>query len=343
MWMASLTQVRERTDRSRLSAAVAPITTGCWCISKGMAGMLSQTSGLAKAVGVEYESKSAALRFPWNCLPLEIVPQSNRVLKNPSDLTATPRPRLVISCGRQGIIPSLFLKRELQDRVFTVHIQDPKINPRQFDLLIVPDHDLMRGPNVYRTTGALHYVTPDVLEAARQSPQGQESSASEKPLVPVLLGGRNGYYAFSAKDVSRLITGLRKLTARNDVRLVILKSRRTPEAAWRRLQNEFGNKHYVWNGEGTNPYFAALATARWIVVTGDSVSMASEAVATGRPVFIASLTERRPAKRFRCFHEQFQRKGFTRPFDGQLADWSYTPPNDTFQVARLIRERMGLR
>ena len=33
----------------------------CWCISKGMAGMNSQTSGLARAVGFDFEFKDTVM------------------------------------------------------------------------------------------------------------------------------------------------------------------------------------------------------------------------------------------------------------------------------------------
>ncbi len=131
------------------------------------------------------------------------------------------------------------------------------------------------------------------------------------------------------------------MAVENDVRLAILKSRRTPVDVVRKIESAFANDHFVWDGNGTNPYFAALAKASWLVVTGDSVSMVTEASATGRPVFVHHLTEQRPAPRFRRFHEMFEAAGITRPFAGELAEWHYEPPNDTPIVAQLIRERMA--
>jgi uncharacterized protein len=314
----------------------------CWCISKGMAGMNSQTSGLAKAVGFDFEFKNARMGFPWNCLPMSWAPWSNTVMKNPSALIAEPAPRLVVSCGRHGIIPALFLKKKFGDQVFTVHIQDPKIDTSGFDLVVIPKHDLTRADNVYLTTGALHYVTPEKLAAARTSEHATAFQESDRPICTVLLGGKNGYYSFSNSDIERLIVHLECVTEAHGVKLVILKSNRSPEFACRRLEERFGEEHFVWDGQGHNPYFEALAWSSYVVVTGDSVSMVTEATATGCPVYVQHLTERRPAPRFRRFHDMFEKAGYTRTFDGQLENWSYEPVNDTPKVAELIRERMGL-
>ena len=336
-------QLHRRNAAARKGAHVshAPLLHGCWCVSKGMAGMNSQTSGLARAVGFDPEFRNTVIKFPWNCLPTGWVPRSRDILRHPRTLEGTP-PQLVISCGRHGIIPALYMKKKYGKSIFTVHIQDPKINTAGFDLVVIPKHDDTRGPNVYLTMGALHYVTRERLEEAGRSQQAADLRNGTKPTVAVLLGGKNGYYSFSPSDVDHLVAKLKRISTGNSVHLAILKSRRTPREVSRRLETEFGDRHFVWDGAGQNPYFAALATADYLVVTGDSVSMVTEATATGRPVFVHHLTETRPARRFRRFHEMFEAAGITRPFHGALTEWTYETPNDTPKVARLIRERMGI-
>jgi hypothetical protein len=335
-----LNNVRESTH-----VTDAPAASTCWCISKGMAGMNSQTSGLAKAVGFEnsFEFRHATLKFPWNGIPVPLVPRRASVLRH-ADVLDGPPPRLVVSCGRHGVLPALTLKKQLGDRVFTVHVQDPKTSTRGFDMVVVPKHDGVRGDNVYLTTGALHYVTPQRLAEAAQSPLSIDLKPDERPLVAVLLGGRNGYYAFSRNDVERLVVKLKRVVSQYGVRLAILKSNRTSADAARRFETEFGSQHFVWSGENGNPYFAALALADYLVVTGDSVSMVSEATVNGKPIFVEYLREKsvRPARRFRRFHRMFEEAGFTRPFEGELAEWTYEPPQDTPRIAQLIRERMGI-
>ena len=326
----------------------APLTSssGCWCVSKGLAGMLSQMAGLAQSVGIEYRCLSTPLRFPWARLPVAVIPRSPAVLRNPKLPGLTPPPQLVISCGRHGVIPALYLKKKLGQRLFAVHIQDPKTDPAQFDMVVVPRHDPIRGDNVYLTNGAIHYVTDERLESARRDPVVNEITDGSRPVVAVLPGGPNGHYLFHQQDLDRFVANLRRLVTDNDVQLVVLPSNRTPAWIRDRFESEFGVEHYVWRGQHANPYFTALAIARFIVVSADSVSMTTEAASTGVPVFVQHLTEKtfgRRIRRFRLrrFHEMFEQDGITRPFEGRLDEWSYEPPGDTPKVAQIIRERIA--
>ena len=58
---------------------------------------------------------------------------------------------------------------------------------------------------------------------------------------------------------------------------------------------------------GENPYFGMLALADAIVVTMDSVSMVSEAVATHAPVLLAALPGR--SRRIEAFHQTLLAEG----------------------------------
>jgi mitochondrial fission protein ELM1 len=320
----------------------SPTAPLCWCISKGMAGMNAQTSGLALALGVPYEMHPARLALPWAWLPVPWVPRLLATLRGLGEVSDQAPPRLVISCGRHGVIAALALKRRFADRVFTVHIQDPRVDPAGFDLVVSPKHDAVRGDNVYLTMGAPHYVSDARLADARGSPEAARIASGDRALVTVLLGGRNRYHEFTRETLAPLAAGLERAVAASAVRLVILGSNRTPPEVLQMFAQRFGAEHFVWDGTGSNPYFAALALASHLVVTGDSVSMVSEAAATGQPVFVHHLPERRPAPRFRSFHTMFEQAGITRRFEGQWAHWCYESPNDTLRIAELIREKMGL-
>lgn len=320
-------------------------TTGaaprCWGLSIGVAGMLSQMRGVALAAGFEFEPRRTRLRRGWHWLPLFLVPRSLAVVRDADMLRTDDPPPLLIACGRHSVIPALCLKDAWQEHVFTVFVQNPLIDSRHFDLVVAPEHDGVAGDNVIATQGALHDVTPERLAAARQTECARQLERPGRPIVTVLLGGPNRCYAFSRADVARLVDKLRSVVDRENAYLVVVGSRRTPEAVRARFAAEFRD-HCVWDGRSENPYLPSLAVADYIVVTGDSVSMTSEAAATRRPVFVEHLTERFPAPRFRRFQDSFRRAGITRPFTGRLEHWTYIPPDDCVRVGRIIRERMGL-
>ena len=95
---------------------------------------------------------------------------------------------------------------------------------------------------------------------------------------------------------------------------------------------------WVWDGSGPNPYLGMLALARHVVVTEDSVSMISEAISTGKPVYVAEMAG--GSRRLARFHASLREDGIVRPFDGRLAEWRYEPVNDTPRIAAEVRRRV---
>ena len=314
-------------------------TVQCWGLSEGAAGMVSQLRGIAVATGLTSEFRPVLLRQPWKSLAPTMIPVREWVYRDDWFARAD-APRLVISCGRQTVPASLLLKRRYGRRVFTVHIQDPKVSSARFDLLVVPEHDGVTGSNVIPTMGAVHHITPELLAGSAAAGLPASLASLAQPFALVLLGGPTRHYAFDAGDMQRLAGKIEAMIAAEGLGVAILPSRRTPEHAIALFQERFGRTQYVWNRRDENPYLAALAMSSHIVVTGDSVSMLTEAAGTGRPVFVEHLAERRPARRFRELHQSFEKAGISRPFEGRLAQWTYPPRNESAKVARIILERM---
>jgi mitochondrial fission protein ELM1 len=76
------------------------------------------------------------------------------------------------------------------------------------------------------------------------------------------------------------------------------------------------------------------------VVTEDSVTMASEAASTGKPVFIAKMEGR--AEKFDHFHTGLEARGVSRPLTEAWDTWSYPPLLEAARVAAEIRRRVAL-
>jgi mitochondrial fission protein ELM1 len=74
-------------------------------------------------------------------------------------------------------------------------------------------------------------------------------------------------------------------------------------------------------------------------VTADSISMISEAAATGKPVYVIELDG--GSRKFARFHQAMRDAGITRPFTGAVETWRYTPPGDTERAAVEIRRRLA--
>lgn len=302
--------------------------------------MVSQATGLAQAIGLPHVHQKVSMHWPFSSLWPGLLPPWEGVFRDRALIAPDDPPRVIVSCGRQGSAASLALKRRFGNRVFTVHIQDPKLPNRLFDLIVTPAHDGLTGPNVIHSFGAVHHISPARLQEARERGPTGEMAKLGSQFVGVALGGPNRYYGFTRDDITRLIGLLERLTSRTGIPLAIVPSRRTPPQAVAQLADRFAERHFVWHGAGENPYLTVLALASHLVVTGDSVSMVSEAAATCRPLYVYHLTERRRARRFRKFHESFERAGITRRFAGELAHWTYASPDRTGLIATLIQEHL---
>lgn len=313
----------------------------CWLLSEDKAGMVNQCLGLAEALGVEPVWKRIVPRAPWKYLPPRLWFAPLRALGPGSDALAPPWPDITIGCGRYAVRLALAIKRASGGRTFAVHIQDPKVDARRFDLIIVPGHDCLSGENVIVTHGALHRVTQARLdaEAARFAPQLKHLP---RPLITVLVGGANRRYRFGIEEARALGAQLMKLAQDYRAGIALSVSRRTSPAVIEELRRALAAApSVIWDGHGDNPYFAWLALADFIIVTCDSVSMVTEACYTGKPVYVAELPG--GSRRFRAFHQAMRAAGYTRVFAGALENWSYPPLRETASVAAELRARLQSR
>ena len=252
------------------------------------------------------------------------------------DQLAPPWPDLLISTGRQTVAPALAIKRLQKDRIVAVQLQNPTVNAARFDLVIAPAHDDVSGANVVSTLGALHRITPDRLKA-EAAKFADRYAALPRPLVAVLLGGDNRQFRMSDASANRLGSLLAEAARHHGAGLAVTASRRTSPASLQLLRQSLdGCSVDFWDGTGANPYFGMLGLADCIVVTGDSVNMVSEACATGKPVHVFQLEG--GSRKFFSFHATFVAHGLTRPFEGRLEDWRYTPPDDVARAAAAVRK-----
>ena len=304
-----------------------------WAVTTGEAGMRSQAMGLAEAVGGEIVEKIVLPKKPWQWLPGHLSPRSiGSVVHNPHDF-GPPLPDLAIVCGRRSIPAALALRAS---GVVAIYVQHPRIPPRYFDLVVSPSHDGLAGPNVEQTSVAIHRVTPAKLAiaAAEWRPRLE---GTHRPLTAVLIGGKSRAYQFGRQDADAMAANLLALQDSGH-KLWITTSRRTGKENTNLLRQALPKASF-WSSEadGPNPLMGMLALADHIVVTGDSVSMISEAVSTGTPVHIAELPG--GTKRFRRFLDGVYECGYARPFTGPpLPEWTYSPPRDTARIAAIVQE-----
>jgi mitochondrial fission protein ELM1 len=264
----------------------APLTV--WWVTTGEAGFRTQAGGLARAIAPDAQEKTIGLDAPWSWAPPALWPLTLAGLERAKDRLSPPWPDVIISCGRRAAKAAIAVRRASGGRTLAVHVQNPLAPLAQFDLVIAMRHDGISGPNVIQIDTALHDVTAEVLEAAATAWRPR-FEALARPLTGVLLGGSTKRRPFTAQKAEEL---LRRLQAvRQGGGLAITPSRRTPEAvkAVFRQAAAHDAQMFLWDEQGDNPYRAILALSDRIVATGDSVSMVSEAIASGHPVSVFDI------------------------------------------------------
>ena len=163
-----------------------------------------------------------------------------------------------------------------------------------------------------------------------------------RPRIAVLIGGSNKIYTMTEETVRRLAERLKALAAEEGAGLLVTPSRRTGESNVRALRAALeGAPAAIWDQQGDNPYFGYLGLADHIVVTADSVTMISEACATGKPVYVVDLDGGSP--KFQRFHDALREAGYTRRFDGRLDPGPAKTLDETAAVAAEIHRRIAVR
>ncbi|HQU02817.1 MAG TPA: ELM1/GtrOC1 family putative glycosyltransferase, partial [Acetobacteraceae bacterium] len=123
--------------------------------------------------------------------------------------------------------------------------------------------------------------------------------------------------------------------------LIITPSRRTdPEviSVLRRMLEPLGA--WIWDGAGENPYFGMLGLADAIIVSADSVSMVSEAVATPKPVFLLRLPGK--SSRIGAFMDMLVADGRVRDFAGRYETWNCGALDDTPVAGAKLRQLLDV-
>lgn len=316
----------------------------CWVITPCQTGMRSQALGLAEAVGLPIVEKRIALRRPWWWLPGGFLPTPLGALAATSDPLRPPWPALVVACGRRSIGAALAVKRQSRGKTLAAYIQNPEWGRKKFDLIAAMPHDGVSGSNVVMLRTALHAVTEEKLNEARDVWHGRLNREGA-PLLGVLVGGDNGRYRLTGEIVAQLIRVVHGARAGNGFHAAITSSRRTGEPATNALKAALGGKEWtlICDERGPNPYLGILALADRLIVTGESISMISEALATGRPVHVLPLAGQ--GGRHDAFLTRIIDAGLVSLVVGDDLNWNFAgsaPINSAAEPAKRLRAMLGL-
>jgi mitochondrial fission protein ELM1 len=250
-----------------------------WILSRGRKGDLDQMVALCEAGGWRYELKRLSFAGP------EIPVLSSLLLKNSGELSA-PWPRAVMCAEASASVIAKGLKRKAGGAIGTICIGRPAGTPDAFDLVITtPQYRIPSAQNVVELSMPLTASSPGDVTSSYPRDEGHA-------LTALIVGGPAFPDRLDGDAARTLITSvLGRIRTANGI-LAVHTSPRTPPDVIAVLAENIKAPHrlHVF-GQGENLYRLLLAAADEIVVTSDSVSMVSDALASGKPVSIYPLPQ----------------------------------------------------
>jgi mitochondrial fission protein ELM1 len=308
---------------------MTPPSPAVWVLADPRAGTAAQALGIAERLGAPFRTLDLAwgplARLPWPIPTLAGLTPRARAGFIP------PWPRLAISAGRRSAPVARWLHRR---GVRTVHCM--RAWPASgLDLMVIGRHDAPPAvPHIVPILGAAHRLTPARLAAARA--EWAALATLPAPRVALLVGGPvrgEGLAPAVAMELGARVAGFAGS-------VLATASRRTGAAATEALAEALSSvphRLHRWGGEGPNPLLGFMAWADALVVTGDSVSMLSEALVTAAPLYVAATGGE--GARHLALHRSLYEAGQARPLAEAPAPFTRAPLDETARVAAEIRAR----
>lgn len=285
-----------------------------WAINDDITGHNAQVLGVCEAMQRPFIKKKIIFNeFSHDLLKFTINPLSCIDIKS-SDTLLNKAPDVIVSCGRRTSAVSLALKKFYKKQgkqVFTVNIMWSGLSCLKHDMVALPQHDEVKlrflFPNKFiNIIGAPNRINNQLLEREYliwHSTLG----LFKKPTIGILIGGSTKDGGFQLSHAKKLIKIISELSSEKNVSILVSTSRRADVKLCEYLENSLKEKiakniyFHDYNKTKANPYYAMLECSDYLIVTGDSISMCSEACSTGKPVFIFS-----PKNMVSDKHKKFQ-------------------------------------
>ncbi len=262
--------------------------------------MRSQIEGLAKIISSSHINFDLKIKPFFSKLPIQLIPTSLFTYENLSEIKIDNN-TIVISCGKKSVKASIYLKKKFNEKVFNIHIQDPKSQRNKFDLIICPEHDKLNSPNSISTQLALHNIEFNKL-------------LKNQDTINFIIGGKNKYFNFHNETQMKIINEITRLT--KNYKVNVIPSRRTPSELINKIIEIKNNNLFIFE-ELFSPkkYGDLLSSGSIQIVTWDSISMISESISSGIGTYIYKFEENNLPQRYSVFLKNLINSNYAKFFD----------------------------
>src|SRR3954447_22560269 len=269
------------------SYMIATKRADVWVLLGPHRGDNHQVLALAEGLGVAF--RPIQMRYHWYAhLPavLRSVAISQLQPEARAEI-APPWPSLVIGIGQRSAPVARYIKQASGGRATIVRLRGPMVSPPYFDLgITTPQYAVRDVENVVRLP-----VTITNPPTAPDCAEERWLASFPRPRRLIALGGATSLWQLRRSTIRAAARTLLRVADRDGGSVIAVTSPRTSRGLAAAARAELGSLAVV---DGDFPRYNALLTAAdEIHVTGDSVSMLSEAVVTGKPVGLIPLEPNR--------------------------------------------------
>ena len=264
---------------------------------------------------------------------------------------------VVISTGASLAMVNRFIAYENKAKSI-ITMKPGGFSLKRFDLAIIPEHDNPpKFDNVVKTKGSLC-----ISDSSKKSELMKkiiknfslDSPALNSPVIGLLLGGDNKVLTMDMSVIKEIIVAIKQAQEKFKGTLLVSTSRRTPDNVVRYLKQELQGdpacRLLIIASENNPPgsIDAILHLSDIVVVSGDSISMITEAVNSGKYTAVFKLRKKgfRRELKYERFINNFSRDGYIYDVDsGNLLStlthlWQNKPLKKTFDDGQIVFERL---
>ncbi len=198
---------------------------------------------------------------------------------------------IVISTGSSLLGANLLVSDE--NRARSAVVMKPFFSADRFDAVIVPKHDKIKhSENVFVTPTALSAMSPEDLQSQARKISEKFGISGAKEKIGVLIGGDTDRLFFDRSLLGGWLGDLESLAGNSGAQILLTTSRRTPSWADQLVKETLEKKSWcpflVIANEANYPGSVAgiMGLSDRLMVSGESMSMISEAVLSGKPVTV---------------------------------------------------------
>ena len=229
---------------------------------------------------------------------------------------------IIISCGSAAAGVNRLLS--IESNAKSAVIMKPSfISLKKFDMAIIPVHDgIKEAPHgkIITVDTVPNLIDEEYMKSSADKLLKlikKDTDDKKRLTIGVLLGGDNREFQLTDETTEALVRNISEISEKEYADILFTTSRRTPKTAEEIVKNKLsGNKRcklLIVANENNIPdaVGGVLGLSDIVFVSGESVSMVSEAVSSGKRVFVFRLDKKRKGlSKFDKMMSNLEKKGY---------------------------------